>query len=65
MRVKPTLRKCPVCEKYTMKTNCDQCEEETKIPKPARYSPEDKYGYYRRKLKKSLMLEQSSKETST
>ena len=52
MRVKPTLRKCPECEAYTMKLECGKCKVETNQTKPARYSPEDKYGKYRRKLKK-------------
>jgi H/ACA ribonucleoprotein complex subunit 3 len=42
------IMKCPVCGKYTMKENC--CEI-TNPAKPLKYSPEDKYGEYRRKLK--------------
>jgi H/ACA ribonucleoprotein complex subunit 3 len=38
-----------------MKINCDNCQVETVLPKPARFSPDDKYGKYRRKLKKMKM----------
>jgi H/ACA ribonucleoprotein complex subunit 3 len=44
------LRKCEVCGKYTLKALCS-CGNKTKIPQPPRYSPQDRYGEYRRKLK--------------
>jgi len=43
------IMKCPKCGKYTMK---DFCCEKTILPKPARYSPIDRFGEYRRKAKK-------------
>jgi H/ACA ribonucleoprotein complex subunit 3 len=52
MHAKLSLHKCPACGIYTMKSECYKCRTETEIPKPARFSPEDKYGHYRRKLKK-------------
>jgi H/ACA ribonucleoprotein complex subunit 3 len=61
MRVKPVLRKCPDCNTYTLKIECGKCSSETRIPKPARYSPEDKYGEYRRKLKKMVAGDISAK----
>jgi len=54
MRIKPAIRKCPSCNNYTMKIECENCRIETQLPKPARFSPEDKYGKYRRKLKKMV-----------
>lgn len=41
------------CEKhgYTMKETC--CNKKTINPKPAKYNPEDPYGLYRRKAKKT------------
>lgn len=41
---------CPKCDKYTLKETCD-CGEKTLNPKPAKYSPDDRYAEYRRKAK--------------
>jgi len=46
--------KCNVCGKYTMKDV--HCSKKTLSPKPAKYSPEDKYGKYRRIAKKEKGL---------
>ena len=43
--------KCSKCSQYTIKEKC--CDVKTINPKPAKYSPEDKYGDYRRTVKKS------------
>lgn len=43
------IMKCPVCSVYTM--NVEHCGQKTTNPKPPKYSPEDKYGDYRRKAK--------------
>ena len=45
------MRKCEKCGTYTMKDTC-KCGEEAVIPQPPRYSPQDRYGKYRRQLKK-------------
>ncbi len=45
------ILKCIKCGKYTMKEICS-CGEKTISPKPAKYSPEDKFGEYRRLAKK-------------
>lgn len=42
---------CPSCEKYTLKEICS-CGEKTHTTRPAKYSPDDKYGAYRRQYKK-------------
>lgn len=42
---------CRKCGVYTMKDICIKCNGKTENPKPAKYSPEDKYGSYRRKAK--------------
>jgi H/ACA ribonucleoprotein complex subunit 3 len=47
------MKKCPNCKNYTLNTIC-QCGEKTITVKPPRYSPTDKYGKYRRMLKKSI-----------
>lgn len=46
------MRKCDKCGIYTIKEKCPECESETKDPRPGKFSPEDKYGKYRRKEKK-------------
>lgn len=45
---------CKKCFKYTLEPTCEGCNEKTVSNKPAKYSIEDKWGYYRRcsKLKK-------------
>ncbi len=42
---------CEKCKKYTMELKCS-CSDKTVQRKPAKYSPEDPYGEYRRKAKK-------------
>ncbi|RLF12507.1 MAG: RNA-protein complex protein Nop10 [Thermoprotei archaeon] len=44
--------KCMRCGRYTLhKDKCPSCRGPLKVPHPARFSPEDKYGRYRRLLK--------------
>ena len=47
------LLKCVVCNEYTM--NDTHCDNKTLPVKPAKWSPEDKYGEYRRRAKKELI----------
>jgi len=46
------ILKCSKCGSYSLDEKCD-CGEKRTSPKPAKYSPEDKYGEYRRKVKYS------------
>lgn len=46
------IYKCLKCNIYTMKEVCQTCKEKTIRPIPPKYSPEDKYGKYRRIVKK-------------
>ena len=46
------LRFCNHCNKYTLETKCNKCKNTTISKNPPRFSPEDRYGKYRRKLKK-------------
>jgi H/ACA ribonucleoprotein complex subunit 3 len=47
------LRKCVSCGSYTLnKEKCPYCGGEVRIPHPPKFSPEDKYGKYRRLMKK-------------
>lgn len=48
------MKKCPKCKNYTLKDYCSKCNIKTITVKPPRFSPEDKYGKYRRILKKSI-----------
>ncbi|MCX6711916.1 MAG: RNA-protein complex protein Nop10 [Candidatus Woesearchaeota archaeon] len=41
------------CCNYTLKDTCSICGKKTISTKPAKYSPEDKYGKYRRIAKKN------------
>ena len=45
------MRKCPVCGTYTFKEVCPKCGAKTIVPNPPKYSPIDKYGKYRRRVK--------------
>ncbi|MBU2633776.1 MAG: RNA-protein complex protein Nop10 [Nanoarchaeota archaeon] len=47
------ILKCPKCNNYTLKNNCDKCNLKTLSPKPAKFSIDDKYGKYRRLAKKN------------
>jgi len=53
------IRKCPECGRYTLKPKCRRCAKKTSDPSPARFSPQDKYGKYRRAMKK-LIAEKKS-----
>jgi H/ACA ribonucleoprotein complex subunit 3 len=46
------LRKCNKCDMYTLKDMCPRCGSSTTHPYPPKFSPNDKYGKYRRELKK-------------
>jgi H/ACA ribonucleoprotein complex subunit 3 len=47
------IRKCDNCGRYTLKDICPKCSKKTKNPHPPKFSPEDKYGKYRRIAKSS------------
>ena len=44
------LHVCRSCDLYTLSEVCPRCQKATRSPHPARYSPEDRYGAYRRAL---------------
>ncbi|MDP2749666.1 MAG: nucleolar RNA-binding Nop10p family protein [Nanoarchaeota archaeon] len=44
------ILKCSKCGSYTLKESCN-CGSATTNPKPAKFSPEDKYAHLRRKAK--------------
>jgi H/ACA ribonucleoprotein complex subunit 3 len=41
------MRRCPACKLYTLKEACPACGMKTVSPHPAKFSPQDKYAYYR------------------
>ncbi len=46
------ILKCPACDSYSLHEACP-CGGTRVSPKPAKWSPEDKYGAYRRKYKEA------------
>ena len=42
---------CENCNEYTLQEKCPVCGSRTVQRKPPKYSPEDKYGSYRRQAK--------------
>ncbi len=47
-----SLYYCKYCDEYTLQNRCPRCNEKTIINHPARFSPQDRYGTYRRTLKR-------------
>ena len=48
------LRRCKMCNKYSIKEKCNKCDVETISAHPAKFSPDDKYMRYRIKEKFSF-----------
>jgi len=44
------MKKCTSCKVYTFRDICQKCDKKTVNPEPPKYSPEDKYGKYRRMI---------------
>ncbi|TFH50150.1 MAG: RNA-protein complex protein Nop10 [Methanothrix sp.] len=44
------ILRCTACGRYTLTDICPACGGHTAITKPARFSPDDPYGKYRRAL---------------
>lgn len=45
------ILRCKNCGNYTLNGLCPKCGHEATTPMPPKYSPDDKYGMYRRKVK--------------
>jgi len=54
------IRKCEKCRIYTLKEVCRKCGSAAASPHPLRFSPEDKWGEWRRKAK--MKQEKTDKE---
>lgn len=48
--MKTLLKRCDACKTYTMRDVCPHCGSPATRRAPARYSPQDRYGEYRRRL---------------
>ena len=53
------IRWCPACEIYTLKEECPKCGGRTATKAPPRYSPQDRYGKYRRMLLKEREIKEA------
>lgn len=42
------IRWCNFCKRYTLQENCPICGRKTKRKIPPKFSPEDRWGKYRR-----------------
>ncbi|MEA1906818.1 MAG: RNA-protein complex protein Nop10 [Euryarchaeota archaeon] len=49
--MKSKILRCTQCNRYTLEETCPVCDSATVNPRPARFSPEDRYGEYRRRMK--------------
>jgi len=47
------IRYCPKDGSYTLSSECPKCGEKTRIAHPPRYSPQDRYGKFRRMMKEN------------
>ncbi|MCX6693817.1 MAG: RNA-protein complex protein Nop10 [Methanomicrobiales archaeon] len=45
------IRRCPVDQTYSLQERCPGCGSVTMTAHPARYSPQDRYGEYRRVMR--------------
>lgn len=50
------IKKCGKCLAYTLKDSCPKCGSNAVSPHPPKFSPEDKWGKYRRKAKEEQPL---------
>jgi len=46
------LKRCTSCREYTLQEACPRCGAKAIPNRPAKFSPEDQYGEYRRRLKR-------------
>ncbi|WP_300608641.1 RNA-protein complex protein Nop10 [Methanohalophilus sp.] len=51
-----SIRKCRDCGRYSLRNKCPVCGADTTDPRPAKFSPKDPYGKYRRISKKEGMI---------
>lgn len=49
--MKSNILVCPGCHSYSLAGRCEACGLDAITPHPPKFSPEDRYGKYRRQLK--------------
>jgi len=52
--MRSSITHCKKCNTFTLQTSCTKCSGKTSNPLPPKFSPEDKYGKYRRMLKEKF-----------
>ncbi len=52
--MKSRIHKCENCGRYTLKDRCPECGRAVIGTRPARFSPQDPYGRYRRMMKREM-----------
>lgn len=53
------IRKCVHDQRYTIEKECPQCKKETIIPRPPKFSLQDKYAGMRRESKKKDLVKEN------
>jgi H/ACA ribonucleoprotein complex subunit 3 len=56
--MKSLMRRCGACSRYSLVEKCPKCGAATVIPIPPRYSPEDRYSSYRKRMREIWEAEQ-------
>ena len=57
------IKRCPACRRYTLSERCPECGGQTENTFPPRYSPEDRYGEYRRRQYRDVLsLEEEAED---
>ncbi|MBU0469943.1 MAG: RNA-protein complex protein Nop10 [Nanoarchaeota archaeon] len=51
------IHKCYSCNEYTLEVKCPKCNQPAILPKPPKFSLNDKYSSYRREIKKKELEE--------
>jgi H/ACA ribonucleoprotein complex subunit 3 len=60
------MRKCVQCSRYSLKSICPYCGcSSTRIPHPAKFSPDDKYAKYRVKGSESDSKTEATAESAS
>lgn len=54
-KVRSRILRCNTCGKYTLSDRCRNCGTSTVNTFPPRYSPQDRYGKYRRMFRADEM----------
>lgn len=53
------IRSCPSCRKYTLLETCSTCYATTQLPRPPKFSLDEKYIDLKREAKKEEYKEQN------